>query len=106
MREPLILNSLKMLDIPEPSPSLTKNASDLGDHENIAGGSTCRPLKRIVLPLIDILPFEANFITRRLLGDGNSTANLQRLDERIDSTQGHRNPCSPVRSWRSKTRHT
>src|SRR6266571_4037536 len=100
MREPLILNSLKMLDIPEPSPSLTKNASDLGDHENIAGGSTCRPLKRIVFRLKRISLPGGCWAT------GTLRRNLQRLDERIDSTQGHRNPCSPVRSWRSKTRHT
>src|SRR5438876_8341785 len=73
-----------MLDIPEPSPSLMKNASDWGDHENIAGGSTRRPFKTMVFPLMEIRPLEANLSTKRLFGEGNSAAQSA-MSSRTDS---------------------
>lgn len=83
---PLTLNNLKTLDIPEPSPSFTKKASDLGDQETIAGGSSLGPSHSFCgsVPFrSDITPDVETFSLSNLSGDGSSneqSASTLRID--------------------------
>ena len=44
-------NSLNVLDMPDPSPSLRKKESEFGDQDAIAGGETGLKLKEVTMPV-------------------------------------------------------